>query len=52
MKGETLTIRAGDEFEEVGRNPLGERVFASPAFGPGRVYLRGKDHLFAIGGKR
>jgi outer membrane protein assembly factor BamB len=52
MKGVTRTVETGDEYRELGRNPLGERVYASPAFGPGRIYLRGQDHLFAIGGKR
>jgi len=52
MRGETLTIETGDEYRELGRNPLGESVFASPAFGPGRIYIRGKDHLFAIGDER
>jgi len=52
MEGVTTTIETGDEFREVGRNPLGESVVASPAFGPGRIYLRGKDHVVAIGGER
>jgi outer membrane protein assembly factor BamB len=52
MDGVTVTLEPGDEFREVGRNRLGERVDASPAFAAGRIYLRGKDHLFAIGGKR
>ena len=52
MNGETLTIEPADEFREVSRSPLGERVDASAAFGPGRIYLRGKDHLFAIGVER
>jgi outer membrane protein assembly factor BamB len=52
MSGVTRTIETGDEYREVGRNPLGEGVFASPAFGPDRIYLRGRDHLHAIGGKR
>jgi outer membrane protein assembly factor BamB len=52
MDGVTVTIEPGDEFREVGRSPIGERVDASHAFAPGRIYLRGKDHLFAIGAKR
>ncbi len=50
MKGVTRTIETGDEFKETGQSPLGEGVYSSAAFGPGRIYLRGKDHLFAIGG--
>ena len=52
MAGVTTTLRTGDEFEALGNNPLGEGVFASMAFGHGRIYLRGKDHLFAIGEAR
>jgi hypothetical protein len=50
-KGVTLILATGEEFKELGRNELGERVDASPAFRDGRIYLRGKDHLFAIGKK-
>lgn len=38
-------------FQETGRAQLGEKCGASPAFAPGRVYLRGKTHLYAIGAK-
>jgi outer membrane protein assembly factor BamB len=50
-KGVTLILASGEEFKELGRNELGERVDASPAFQDGRIYLRGKAHLFAIGRK-
>jgi outer membrane protein assembly factor BamB len=50
-KGVTLILASGEEFKELGRNELGERMDASPAFQDGRIYLRGKDHLFAIGRK-
>lgn len=36
-------------FKETGRAALGEGTGASPAFAPGRIYLRGKKHLFCIG---
>jgi len=40
---------AQDGFKETGRAELGEATGASPAFAPGRIYLRGKKHLFCIG---
>ena len=40
-----------DGFKEISRAPLGEAAGASPAFAPGRIYLRGKKHLFCIGTK-
>lgn len=30
-------------------NPLGERCVTSPAFQPGRIYIRGEQHLFCLG---
>ena len=42
---------AKDGFKETGRAELGEGTGASPAFAPGRIYLRGKKHLFCIGTK-
>ncbi|MFC1838226.1 PQQ-binding-like beta-propeller repeat protein [Thermodesulfobacteriota bacterium] len=29
-------------------NPLGEKCFASPAFMPGRIYIRAEEHLYCI----
>jgi outer membrane protein assembly factor BamB len=40
-----------DGFKETGRCELGEATGASPAFAPGRIFLRGKKHLFCIGTK-
>ncbi len=51
MDGVTRKVAAGDGFKLLGENALGEKVDASAAFGPGRIYLRGKKHLYAIGVK-
>ena len=48
-KGVTHILKAARTFEAVADNALGEEVFATPAFAAGRIYLRGKKHLFAIG---
>jgi len=37
------------EAREVGRCELGEECVTSPAFQDGRIYIRGKKHLFCIG---
>ena len=50
-KGVMLIIEAGREFREITKCPLGENVNTSPAFAEGRIYLRGKKHLFCIGEK-
>ncbi len=40
------------EFTPEGSNVLGEACFASPAFMPGRIYIRGEKHLYCIGNER
>lgn len=39
------------ECKRLAENNLGEGCTTSPAFQDGRIYLRGKEHLFAIGQK-
>lgn len=48
-EGETFVIAVGRTFEELGRAVLGEPVSASLAFGPGRIYMRGRRDLYCIG---
>lgn len=47
--GTMVIIGTGDAVQEFRRNALGERCYASPAFSAGRIYIRAKDHLYAIG---
>jgi outer membrane protein assembly factor BamB len=47
--GEVTVVRPGDEYDEVARNLLGEKCFASPAISNGRIYLRSVEHLWCIG---
>jgi outer membrane protein assembly factor BamB len=49
MDGDTHVIRAGATHEVIRTNALGEPIAASAAVGPGRLYIRGERHLFAIG---
>ncbi len=49
--GVAVRFAPADEYEELGRAPLGERSTCSPAFVDGRIYIRGVRHLFAIGSK-
>ena len=41
-------IKAGEKFELVARNELGEKTYASPAISRGRMYLRTYKHLYCI----
>jgi outer membrane protein assembly factor BamB len=50
--GDTFMIKAGPTFEVIRTNSVGEPVFASPALAHGMIYIRGEQHLFAIGGTR
>jgi outer membrane protein assembly factor BamB len=50
-EGETTVIEAGPEFKVLARNPLGEKVQASPAVSQGQIFIRTEKHLFCIGAK-
>ena len=50
--GDVIVLAAGDRFELLGRVPLGEKCFATPAVANGLLYLRTYTHLFALGGPR
>jgi outer membrane protein assembly factor BamB len=41
-------IKPGPTFERIAQNNLGPTCFASPAISDGRIYIRGKTHLFCI----
>jgi outer membrane protein assembly factor BamB len=47
--GETFVLRAGDKFELLHVNSIGERTLASPALVDGRWYIRTERNLVAIG---
>ena len=51
-KGVTSVFRLAREFTLAGTGAVGERVYATPAFVQGRIYMRGKEHLFCIGKAR
>jgi outer membrane protein assembly factor BamB len=47
--GEVYVVRASEKFELVATNELGEVLMATPAIADGTLYLRGQQHLFALG---
>ena len=49
--GETTVIEAGPEFRVLAKNPLGEKVQASPALSQGQFFIRTDKSLFCIGVK-
>ncbi|NLF72517.1 MAG: PQQ-binding-like beta-propeller repeat protein [Candidatus Anammoximicrobium sp.] len=51
-QGKVFLIEPTDEkCVRVAENELGEECVTSPAFQPGRIYIRGKEHLICIGAK-
>lgn len=48
-KGVMHIILLGKEFKEEAAFPLGEDAAGSPAFAPGRIYIRGKSNVYCIG---
>ena len=48
-RGRDVRGEGSDEFELLAKNPLGEKVFASPAFSDGDIFIRGAKHLWCIG---
>lgn len=51
-EGVTFVVKASAEFEVLAKNALGDRVFASPAFSDGEIFLRGAKHLWCISEKK
>jgi outer membrane protein assembly factor BamB len=47
--GVITVIIPGPTFKYVAKNPIGERMYASPAISNGKIFLRGFQHLFCIG---
>jgi outer membrane protein assembly factor BamB len=48
-EGVVYVYPAAPAFKLLARNPLGERVIATPAVADGRMYIRGANDLFCIG---
>jgi outer membrane protein assembly factor BamB len=47
--GDMLVVRAGERFEHIATNSIGELLMATPALSEGVMYVRGAGSLFAIG---
>src|SRR4030042_576149 len=51
LNGKTHILKVSKTAEMIGEPVLGERIYATPAFSDGRVYLRGEVNLYCIGQK-
>jgi outer membrane protein assembly factor BamB len=47
-EGVTFVVKAGDQYELLAKNPLGEKVYSSPAFSDGDIFIRGAKHLWCL----
>ncbi len=47
--GKAYVFNPGREPDLIATSELGERVFATPVFAEGRLYIRGNRHLYCIG---
>jgi outer membrane protein assembly factor BamB len=48
-RGVVCVVKAGDQFEMLARNELGERIMASPAIVENKLYVRSDKTLWAFG---
>ncbi len=46
--GQVFVIRAGPEYELLANNDLGEPIMATPAISGTTLFIRARDHLYAI----
>jgi outer membrane protein assembly factor BamB len=48
-EGDVYVVRAGERFELLAKNSLGEVTMATPAISEGRLFFRTRSHLVAVG---
>jgi outer membrane protein assembly factor BamB len=46
--GDVFVVKAGENFELLATNPMGERLMATPALSGGTMFIRGERTLFAV----
>ena len=50
-KGEMIVLAAGDTFQVLARNPLGEGTRSTPIVADGRLYVKTFTHLVCVGAR-
>jgi len=51
-RGDVLVLKAGDKFEQLAKNPLGDDSYATPAIVNGTMIFRTASQLMCIGGEK
>ena len=49
VRGTMILAETGRQYREIKQLELGEKCYATPAFAPGRIVIRGINHLYCIG---
>lgn len=49
--GDVFVVKAGSQFELLGKNQMNEPLMATPAIAGGAMFVRGERHLWAIGSR-
>ncbi len=49
IKGEIIVVKASPKFEEVRRSKIDDKVYASPGFSNGKIFIRSVEYLYCIG---
>jgi outer membrane protein assembly factor BamB len=49
--GAVFVIKAGNKYEMLAKNEMGEILMATPAISDGMIFVRGQNHLFCIAEK-
>jgi outer membrane protein assembly factor BamB len=52
LDGSTFVLEAGPKFKQLGKNDLGETLYAAPAVANGELFLRTYKNLYCIGAGR
>jgi outer membrane protein assembly factor BamB len=50
--GDVYVVKAGDTYELLATNPIGEPCLSTPAISDGMIYIRTTHHLVAIAERR
>ena len=51
-RGDVIVLAAGDKFEQLASNSLGDDCFATPAVANGAIYFRTATQLMSVGGEK
>ncbi len=50
--GDAFVIKAGEKYEVLRTNSLGEPIYSTPAMAAGKLFIRSEKHLWCISGKK